>query len=71
MQQLSIFDVIENIPQAGDRIDTKRGMIRIIGTRKAWNSNSELILFSDSKKTLMGMTISQLQRYIEGEEICS
>jgi len=69
MQQLSIFDVIESVPQAGDRIETKQGIIRIIGTRKAWNSNTELILFADPKKTLMGMTLNELKKYIEGGEI--
>ena len=69
MQQLSIFDAIDIVPQPGDRIETKQGIIRIIGTRKPWNSNTELILFADPKKTLMGLTLSELRLYIEGEEI--
>ncbi|WP_077622025.1 hypothetical protein [Sediminibacillus massiliensis] len=64
MNQTTLYDFIEDIPQEGDIIETREGKIRILGRTTTWGG-TELMLYADPKNYLKGVLMDEINEWRE------
>lgn len=66
LQQLNIFNYLDELPVVGERVRTPYGQIRIIGVRNTYTEN-DLMLFTDKRHYAYGMQIDEFLKMLKGE----